>query len=140
MNNNVSDSREKVNNCKNGRSVSKVHPMQDCWEHAPPRPYQTANQNGNIYFHSAQCTHKRPDFVGPRQRQRKPFHCVELRGGSTIVGIIVDWTRQPNGITSCRFIIRATPTDRLADHSDVYHMGKIQLGPIDRPGWNTSYR
>ena len=52
-NNNVSNHIGKANNYKNTILVFSAHPMQACWEHAPPRPYQRNKLAENGYFHSA---------------------------------------------------------------------------------------
>ena len=83
-NKNVSSSMGIVNNHKNTNCIFSVHQTQDCWAHAPPRPYQMSKQAGSGHFHSAQCTHKRPNFVGPKNDRDNQFllpHDVEILRG-----------------------------------------------------------
>ena len=78
--------------------------------------------------------------MGPRQRQRKLIHHVELPADVShqtrltdlgldqlITGITASWTHQPDGIRILEFKLQAVPTYRLACHREDYHVEKNSI-------------
>ena len=106
------------NNCGSDRNrgpktYSAVHLKQNCWAHAPPRPYQTANQNRDGYF----CNERRTyNWFGQRETKQQlcnRFAQADIPANCTITGIETDWIYSPDGSWKLEYKLKATLLNKL---------------------------
>ena len=106
-----------------------VHLKQNCWAHAPPKPYQTANHSEDGYFCSAQCTYNWFGQRGTQPQLCNRFHRfarADLPEHCTITDIHTEWIHS-NGSRKGKYTLKVTPLNELFHREGPQH---VETSPL----------